>query len=180
MKHTPTHTLSQKDWLGSLLNTYSSLKPREQWGLKVFLGLLILWLIELTVWTPAQQTWFKPPQALTQLELQLQEMKRLQAQAQAIRAQTRMGSQEAAKVLEKITKSLLPQAQMTAGEDTVQISFSSVSASVLSRWLMDLRESAQCTIVQADLTRVGNAAPASAATKESVLWQGRLIVGLPH
>ena len=107
-------------------------------------------------------------------------MKRLQAQAQAIRAQTRMGSQEAAKVLEKITKSLLPQAQMTASEDTVQISFSSVSASVLSRWLMDLRESAQCTIVQADLTRVGNAAPASAATKESVLWQGRLIVGLPH
>ena len=176
MKHAPT----QKDWLGWLLNTYSSLKPREQLGLKVILGLLILWLSVLTVWRPAEQTWFKPPQALAQLELQLQEMKRLQAQAQAIRAQTRISTQEAAKVLEKITKSLLPQAQMTASEDTVQISFSSVSPSVLARWLMDLRESAQCTVVQADLTRASNAAPPSSNAKESVLWQGRVIVGLPH
>jgi general secretion pathway protein M len=180
MKHTTPHALAQKDWLGWLLNAHSSLKPREQLGLKIVLGLLILWLMVLTVWQPAQQIWFKPPEALAQLDLELQEMKRLQAEAQAIRAQTRIGAQEAAKVLEKITKSLLPQAQMTTNENTVQISFSSVSASVLSRWLMDVRESAQCTVVQSDLTRTNNPLSSSPNAKESVLWQGRLIVGLPH
>jgi type II secretory pathway component PulM len=79
--------------------------------------------------------------------------------------------------MEKITKSLLPQAQMTLSENTVQIAFTSVSAPVLSRWLSDVRESAQSTIVQADLTRTSNI---SQSGKDSVLWQGRLVVGLPH
>jgi type II secretory pathway component PulM len=168
---------TQSDLIGLAIQKYSLLNPREQWGLKSIAVLLVFWIFWQLLWLPAQHIWFSPSDSISQLELQLQEMKLLQTQAQVIRTQTRISTQEASKAMEKITKSHLPQAQMTLSENTVQIAFTSVSAPVLSRWLSDVRESAQSTIVQADLTRTSNT---SQSGKDSVLWQGRLVVGLPH
>jgi len=177
LKKSPLQPNTQRDLIGLAIKKYSLLNSREQWGLKSIAILLGFWIFWQLLWLPAQHIWFSSSDSISQLELQLQEMKLLQTQAQVIRTQTRISTQEASRAMEKITKSLLPQAQMTLSEDTVQISFTSVSASVLSRWLSDVRETAQSTIVQADLTRTSNA---SLSSKDSVLWQGRLVVGFPH
>ena len=177
MKNSPLKPSKDTDLIGLWIKKYSLLNPREQWGLKSIAALLVFWIFWQLLWLPAQHIWFSPTDSISQLDIQLQELKLLQTQAHVIRTQTHLSPQEASKAIEKITKSLLPQAQMTVSEDTMQIGFTGVSASVLSRWLWDVRETAQSTIVQADLTRSANA---SQNSKDSVLWQGRLVVGLPH
>lgn len=180
-----TSTLAPKDLLGQLVARFEQLSPTEQLGLQCLGGLASLVLIWVLIFSPIEQIWLNPKDESAHLALELQELQHLQTQAQALRAQTRMSSEDAKKALEKVTKNLLPQAQWTPSQDAVQITFSAVSASTLARWLMALRENAQCTVLQADLRQSApsvssNARPQAAASKDPVLWQGQLMVGLPH
>lgn len=174
-----------KDLLGQFTLWFEQLSPTEQLGLRCLGGLAGLALIWALILSPIEQIWLNPKDEGPHLALELQELQHLQSQAQALRSQTRMSAEDAKKALEKVTKNLLPQAQWTPSQDAVQITFSAVSASTLARWLMALRENAQCTVLQADLRQSApsvssNAKPQAASSKDPVLWQGQLMVGLPH
>lgn len=177
---------NSQDLWGQLTAWLNQLSPTEQLGLKCLGGLAALGLFVLLVVNPIQQIWLRPSDEGTRLALEIQELQRLQGQVQTLRAQTRMSPEDARKALEKVTKNLLPQAQWAPAQDAVQITFSAVSAPTLARWLMAMRESAQCTVIEADLrqsTPQGTNAAKSlggSTVKDPVLWQGRLMVGLPH
>ena len=185
MKQRSPSNFTPKDAWTWCVDQYRQLSAKEQLGLQGLASLVALGLLWLVTGLPIQQLGSNTAQEKAKLELQRQALTLLQAQAQTIRAQTRMNQEDAKKALEKITKIWLPQAQLSPSEDAIQITFSAVSASTLAHWLVELRESAQCTIVQADLSRSSTSAlgapglPTS-SSKTSVLWQGRLTVGLPH
>jgi len=175
-----------RDLLSRLLALFEKLSPTEQLGLKGLAALVLVGLCWLLIVNPVQQIWFNPKDESARLGLEIQELQRIQSQVQALRAQTRMSPDEAKKALEKVTKNILPQAQWTPSQDAVQITFSAVSASNLARWLLAVRENAQCTVLQADLRPGSPQTPnasrpmGSSSTKDPVLWQGQLMVGLPH
>lgn len=185
-KSTLAPTPKPKDLASQWAQQYRLLSPREQLGMKCLGALMALGLTWLVLVSPASQLLRLSPDEGPRLAMELQQLRLLQRQAQDIRAQTRMGPEEAKKVLERITRNLLPQAQWTAREDAVQITLSATPALVLARWLQEVRESAQSTVLEANLrqsnTPLNPSTNTSANTfaKEAVLWQGVLVVGLPH
>ncbi len=136
-----------------LRQRWQAVSPREQ-GLVLAAALLVLaallWWVGIA---PALGTLRSAERQRQQLDAQLQQMQRLQVQAQALQAKPRMSFDETRRLLEASIKPLGTTAQLATAGERVTISFKGVSADVLVQWLVQARLTARSAPSEARLVR---------------------------
>lgn len=133
---------------------WDALSGRE----RSLLGLSVITVALALVWTlalaPALHTLRTAPARHTQLDAQLEHMRALQAQAQALQAAPILSRAQAQRSLQStLTEQLGQSAKIQMKEDRAHISLQKVPASTLAAWLAQARSNAHTTPVQMQLTR---------------------------
>jgi general secretion pathway protein M len=148
--------------------------PRERAGIALALAAIgagLLWWLALA---PALQTLRTAAPQAARLEAQLQAMRGLQAQAQALQAQPKMGREEALRALEAAVKQRLGgTAQLNVQGDRASLVLKGTSAEALAQWLAQARVNARALPTEARLQR--SAAPGAAGAT----WDGSMVLALP-
>lgn len=131
----------------------------------VIVGALVWWV----ALGPALSTLRNAPAQHRALDTQLQQMRGLQAQAQAMRSLPRMGRDEAQMALQaSVTGQLGAGTRLVISGDAATLTLAGVRADALAQWLAQARTSARAVPSEAHLSRNANG-----------LWDGTLVVGLP-
>jgi general secretion pathway protein M len=148
--------------------------PREQAGMALAIAAVVATLLWWLALAPALQTLRNSGPQAAQLEAQLQALRGLQAQAQALQAQPKMARDEALRALEASVKQRLgASAQFSVQGDRVSLLLKGTSAEALAQWLAQARVNARALPTEARLQRSASAAPGGAA------WDGSLVLALP-
>lgn len=149
---------------------WDALAARERALVRGALGLLgaaVLWWLCLA---PALQTVRTAGAQHRSLQAELEQMKSLETQAQALQAQPRLGYDEALRALQAAVKALGPRAQLGVVGERATVTFKGVPADVLAPWLAQARVNARALPTDARLTRQG------AGTAN---WDGTVVLSLP-
>ena len=159
-------------------NFWRGLASRERSGIALAataVAVMLLWWLALS---PALQTLAQAKTQGGQLEAQLQAMHVLQAQAQALQAQPKMGRDEAVRALESSVKQRLgTNAQFTLQGERALVTLKGVSAEALAQWLTLARVNARSVPIEARLQR--SAAVNATANAAAPIWDGSLALSLP-
>ena len=135
------------------------LSGRERAGLSLALGLLALALVWSVGVAPAWRQW-QQGQAQTQaLQAQWQGLQALQAQVSALKGQSRVRPDDAARLLQASVATLGPSASLVVNGDMATVQIKGASAAALSTWLAQARTQAQALPVQARLSRMAATGP---------------------
>ncbi len=135
------------------------LSGRERTGLSLALGLLALALVWSVGVAPAWRQ-MQQGQAQTQaLQTQWQSLQALQAQVGALKGQSRVRPDDAARLLQTSVATLGPSASLVVNGDMATVQIKGASAAALSTWLAQARTQAQALPVQARLSRLGTTSP---------------------
>ncbi len=152
-----------------LRERWLALAPREQvlvLGAGALVAFALLWWLALA---PAIGTLRSADAQHRALDAQLQQMLRLQAQAQAMQAQPRQSAEEAQRQLElAIRQQLGTAARYSVAGDRVTLTLTAVPAPALAQWLSQVRVNARAIPGEAKLTRTAAGA-----------WDGTLVLTLP-
>ena len=138
-------------------------------GALVLVGAAVLWWLCLA---PALQTVRTAGAQHRSLQGELEQMKSLQAQAQALQAQTRLGYDEALRALQASVKAFGSRAQLGVVGERATVTFKGVPANVLAPWLAQARVNARALPTDARLTRQG-------ASTGTANWDGTVVLSLP-
>lgn len=141
-------------------------------GALVLVAAAVLWWLCLA---PALQTVRTADAQHRSLQGELEQMKSLQAQAQALQAQPRLGYDEALRALQASVKALGPRAQLGVVGERATVTFKGVPADVLAPWLAQARVNARALPTDARLTR-HQGAPTGPGTAN---WDGTVVLSLP-
>lgn len=148
---------------------WALLAPREQAlvaGAAALVAVALVWWIALA---PAISTLRSADTQHRTLDAQLQQMRRLQAQAKAMQAQPRQNPDESMRQLEQaIHQQLGTSARYSIAGDRVSIALTNTPAAALAQWLSEVRANAHAVPGEARLTR------SSAGG-----WDGTLVLTLP-
>jgi general secretion pathway protein M len=148
---------------------WDGLAPREKTLVVAATGLVALALLWWIALGPAIATLRGAETQHRALDAQLQQMLRLQAQAQAMQSQPRQTHDEAMRQLELgIRQQLGVSARYTIAGDRVTVTLTGASSQALAQWLSQVRINARTLPGEARLTR--NAAGA---------WDGSVVLTLP-
>lgn len=143
--------------LRSQLQTrWAAMADREQVALQFAgwtLALLLLWLIAIQ---PGLRTLRQAPAQLEALELQLQEMQALAAEARAMRATPPVPVALAAQALQAASTHLGAGAKLSVNGDRAVLSVNSIGAEPLQAWLSEARSAARARPLEAKLQRGPN------------------------
>jgi len=127
--------------------------PRERLALAVagsLLAALVVWLLLIQ---PAWRTLREAPAQLDQLDLQLQQMQRLAAEAQGLRGVAAVPPGQSAAALKAATERLGDKARLTMQGERASLTLNGVSSEALRGWLLEARSAARARPVEAQLTR---------------------------
>lgn len=159
--------------LQTLQIRWNALNARDKLGLYLIaavLGLALLWGVLLA---PAVRTLRSADAEHRRLDAQLQQMRRLQAQAQALQAQPRIRRDEAVRALEQSVKQWLgANAQLSVNGERATLTVKGVSPESLVQWFAQARINAHAALKEARLMR--NSPPNAPAA-----WDGTLLLALP-
>lgn len=148
---------------------WDALRPREQAMVAVaaaVVGAALVWLIALG---PAIGTLRTSEAQRRALDAQLQHMRGLQAQAQALQAQPKQSYDEALKALElSLRQRLGTTARMMVAGERATITLTGTAADALAQWLTQARVNARALPSEARLSR-----------NPAGLWEGTLVLTLP-
>lgn len=151
-----------------LQSRWRGVSPREQRLLMLALGVMLLALLWWVVLAPALKVLRTAPQQHLALDAQNQQMRRLQAQALALRAQPLMTADQTRSALEASLKPLGDSAQMVVQVERVTVTLKSVAPDALAQWLANARQNARTVPTEARLTRNASGA-----------WDGTVVLQLP-
>lgn len=127
---------------------------------------LLLWLIAVA---PALSTLRNAEQQQRTLDGQLQQMRILQAQAQALQAQPKQNREEALRLLELSVRQRLGTTGRTLiSGDRVTITLTGAAPEAVAQWLSQARVNARALPSEARLNR-----------NASGLWEGTVVLTLP-
>ncbi|WP_296445120.1 type II secretion system protein GspM [Rhodoferax sp. UBA5149] len=146
---------------------------REQRLLLAALALVlaaVLWWLALA---PALATLKAAEKQRAALDVQLQQMQRLQAQAKVLQAQPHITLADARRLLEASVKSLGNTAQLVVAGERVTVTLKGISADALAQWLAQARLNARAVPTEARLVRGAVGAAGAALT-----WDGTLVLTL--
>lgn len=122
-------------------------------GAAVLVGVLLLWLVAIRpAWTSLRQT----PAQLDALDLQLQAMQRLAAEARELRAAPAVPSSQSSAALQSATERLGDRARLTVQGDHAVLSVTGIDGTSLRSWLAETRSGARARPVEAQLARGPN------------------------
>jgi general secretion pathway protein M len=148
---------------------WAGLAPREQamvLAAGAVVTLALLWWVALG---PALATLRSADEQHRVLDRQVQQMRRLQAQAKAMQAQPRQNPDEAMRQLEAaIREQLGVSARYSIAAERVTVTLTNTPAPALAQWLTQVRSNARAIPGEAKLTRN----PAGG-------WDGSLVLTLP-
>ena len=163
----------------------------------LLVGLALIWWLLVA---PPLRTLRTAEAQQISLDVQLQKMQALQAQAQALQTQTKLGRDEAVRALEASVKQRLgPAGQLAVVGDRATVTLRNVPADALAQWLAQARVNARAIPGEVRLVRStlstqatpGNAisaanaqVPAAAPTPTATAgnapaWDGTLVMSLP-
>jgi general secretion pathway protein M len=155
--------------MNALLARWKGLAPREKLLVAATVALvaaLLLWLIALR---PALGVVRSSAQQHRALDAQLQQMRGLQQQATALKAQPKLGHDEALRLLEvSLRQRLGTTARLAVNGDRATITLAGTPADALARWLTQARVDARALPSEARLSR-----------NTGGLWEGTLVLSLP-
>jgi len=164
--------VSIKPWIEPLEARWSSLGERERIGLSVAVlavAIALLWQLMLA---PALLTLRNAETQGRALDAQLQQVQALQKQAQALKAQPKLGYDEALRTLTNATQQTLgANAELSVTAERAKVTLKGASADSLARWLAQARLNARSLPLQAQLQRTTSAT--------GTVWSGVLVMSLP-
>jgi general secretion pathway protein M len=148
---------------------WTALAPRER-GLVMAAGALValalLWWVALG---PALSTLRSAETQRRELDAQLAQMLRLQAQARAMQALPRQGPEEAMRQLEAaIRQQLGTSARYSIAGDRVTVTLANTPAPALAQWLSQVRTNARAIPGEAKLARNASGG-----------WDGSIVLAMP-
>lgn len=154
----------------AMLNArWQALRPREQAMVAaavLIVGLALVWLI---AFAPALSTLRSAEEQHRALDAQLRHMRGLQAQAQTLQSQPKLGHDEAVRLLEESVRQRLgATARMVIAGERVNITLAGTAPDALAQWLTQVRVNARALPSEARLTR-----------NPAGLWDGTLVLTLP-
>ncbi|MCJ0764936.1 type II secretion system protein GspM [Variovorax terrae] len=136
-------------------------------GAAALVAAALLWWLALA---PALRTLGAAEAQHRSLDAQLQHMLSLQAQAQALQSQPKLGYDEALRALETSVKQRLgATAQLSVLGDRATVTLRGTPADALAQWLAQARINARALPTDARLTR----------TAAGASWDGTLVLSLP-
>jgi general secretion pathway protein M len=148
---------------------WEALRPREQAMVAaavLIVGVALVWLIAIG---PALATLRNAEEQRRALDAQLQHMRALQSQAQALQSQPKLGYDEALRLLEQSVRQRLgTTARMVIAGERVNITLTGTAPDALAQWLTQVRVNARALPSEARLTR-----------NPAGLWEGTLVLTLP-
>jgi type II secretory pathway component PulM len=151
---------------------WSGLKTHERQlllGLATGLALVLIWTL---IWRPWSVITAHENSSENKHHLELQQFNAQARQAQQLLVKPHLSQAQSQAALNKITQSLLPQAQLSALSDTMTVTVSMAQASDLSNWISRIGPETQCQVVQASLNR-------AISNPSGVLWSARFVLKLP-
>ena len=156
--------------VSQLLRTrWQALAPREKMlvgGAAALLAAVLVWLIAIG---PALATLRTAEEQHRALDTQLQRMRSLQAQAQALQSQPQLAAEEALRMLElSVRQQLGTSARLVIAGERATVTLSGTPPDALAQWLTQARVNARALPGEARISR--NAAG---------LWDGTLVLTLP-
>jgi general secretion pathway protein M len=131
----------------------------------IVLGLGLLWWVGAA---PALKALKAAPAQHMALDVQLQTMKQLQAQAKDLRAQPPLTADGARAALDQAFKPLGSNAQMVIQSERVTLTLNNLAPDLLAQWLASARQSARLAPKEAHLKR-----------NDKGGWDGTLVLQLP-
>jgi general secretion pathway protein M len=153
----------------SLRARWESLAPREKVWVAVAgasVAAMLVWFVALG---PALATLRTAEVQHRALDTQLQHMRGLQAQAQALQGQPKQNHDEALRQLElSVRERLGPTARSLVAGDRVTVTLAGTAPNALAQWLTQVRINARALPSEARLTR-----------NSGGLWEGTLVLTLP-
>ena len=170
-----------------LLTRWAALQPREK---TLVLGAALLVLAALLWWlalAPALKTLRNAPQQHQALDAQLQQMKRLQAQATQMQTQPVLDQDASRRALDAAVKQRLgATTQVNVVGDRATVILKAVPADAIAPWLAQVRTNARALPVEVKLNR-SSAPPATASaagkgaapTTAPPRWDGTVVLALP-
>lgn len=155
---------------------WESLAPRERRGVQAALALVAVALLWWLGIGPALRTLRGADAQHRSLDAQLQNMRSLQAEAQALQAQPKLSFDDALKAVELAVKSELgANGQINVTGERVTVSLKNAPADALARWLAQVRINARALPTEARLVR----GPAQPSGLPTATWDGSLVLTLP-
>jgi general secretion pathway protein M len=132
---------------------WASLPPRERLGLTlagVAVGIAFVWMVGVN---PALRTLREAPAQINTLDLQLQAMQRMAAEARELRGTAPVPATAAAQALKSATDRLGDKARLNVVGDRATITLNGVNGEALRAWLTEARSGARARPIEAQLTR---------------------------
>jgi general secretion pathway protein M len=148
---------------------WEGLRPREQAmaaAAGAVVAVALVWMVALG---PALSTLRSAEAQRRALDTQLQHMRTLQAQAQALQSQPKLSYDEALRLLEQsVAQRLGATARMVVVGERVNITLTGTAPDALAQWLTQARVNARALPSEARLNRNAGG-----------LWEGTLVLTLP-
>jgi general secretion pathway protein M len=148
---------------------WEALRPREQAmvaAAALVAAFAVIWLIALG---PALSTLRSAEDQRRALDAQLQHMRALQAQAQALQSQPKLNYDEALRLLEQSVRQRLgATARLVIAGERANLTLTGTAPDALAQWLTQARVNARALPSEARLTRNAGG-----------LWEGTLVLTLP-
>jgi general secretion pathway protein M len=155
---------------GAMLRArWQRLAPREKLLVGGAIGLVAATLIWLIAIGPALVTLRTAEEQHRAVDAQVQRMRSLQTQAQAMQGQPKQNHEEALRQLElSVRQRLGTTARMVVAGDRVTVTLSGTAGDALAQWLTQVRMNARALPGEANLLR-----------NSGGLWEGTLALTLP-
>ncbi|OWQ83533.1 hypothetical protein CDN99_25705 [Roseateles aquatilis] len=130
---------------------WSAAAPRERLIARLtvaLVGLLLLWLIALA---PAWTTLRRAPGEIDRLDRELQQMRAMAQQTQALRQAVPVSAEQSITALRAATARLGPAAELTIAGTQAQLRLRGVSGAALSSWIGEARQGARARPQEVEL-----------------------------
>ena len=158
--------------LAAVQAQWDRLAPRERTLVRGALALVVAAVLWWLLLAPALQTVRTADAQHRSLQGEFEQMKGLQAQAQALKALPRLGYDEALRALQASVVALGPRAQLGVVGERATVTLKSVPADLLAQWLAQARVNARALPTDARLTR-------QATGPGTANWDGTVVLNLP-
>jgi general secretion pathway protein M len=148
---TPRQTLEQAR--AQLKARWAAIAPRERRLLQAALAIVVLALAWFVLVRPAWQTLREAPARIDALDLQLQQMQRLAAEARELRSLPAVSASQSEAALRAATERLGPNAKLTLQGERATLNLTGVPGEALVGWLGEARSAARARPEEARLAR---------------------------